>query len=101
MSLLPGPVTQVLQSNGTHSMHDNTSPSTISPSNQDGYYTLPTPSPPTEDQQDESPNSLDQGPEKKARKFVCQYCARKFLRAEHLRRHEITRIYSHPSVLTI
>ena len=82
-------------------MHDNTSPSTISPNNQDGYYTLPTPSPPTEDQQDESPNSLDQGPEKKARKFVCQYCARKFLRAEHLRRHEITRIYSHPSVLTI
>ena len=74
-------------------MSANTSPLTISPNNQDSYYTLATPSPPNEDQQDESPNSLEQGPDKKARKFVCQYCARKFLRAEHLRRHEITRTF--------
>ena len=93
MSLIPGLVNQVLQSNGTYSMHDNTSLETISPNNQVGYYTPPFPSPLNENQRDESSNNVGQGPAKMARKFVCQYCARKFLRAEHLRRHEITRIY--------
>lgn len=91
MSLLPAPVNQALRKK--HSILDGTSPSTISPLNQDGYHTRPSPSPLNTDDQDVSSNSVDQvnDTNKKTRKFVCQYCGRKFLRAEHLRRHEITR----------
>ena len=94
MSLLPAQVQQHISAN--HSMHSSTSPSTFSPHQQDSYYTNPTPPSPVTDQQGESPGSVGQSsdPSKKNRKFVCQYCQRKFLRAEHLRRHEITRTYS-------
>jgi uncharacterized Zn-finger protein len=74
-------------------MHDRISPSTYSPHQQDGYYN-PSPPSPVTDQQGESPGSVGQSsdPARKSRKFICQYCQRKFLRAEHLRRHEITRL---------
>ena len=87
MAMLPAPVNDVLHAN--NHMLDGTSPSTISPHHQDDCYTHPSPSPPNTDQ----PNSVDQGnnPNTKTRKFGCQHCGRKFLRAEHLRRHEITR----------
>jgi|SRR5579862_1534514 len=93
MSLLPLPVSQVSRPNN-HLMNDNSSPSTISPHQPDGFYAQPSPPSPNTDQQDDSPGSAAGSVgrlEKKYRKFSCQYCGRKFLRAEHLRRHEITR----------
>ena len=96
MSLLATPATNPYAS----TMHNRTSPTTISPNQQDGYYSHPTPSPQNTDGQDESPQSVGQDGDAKAktRKFVCQYCSRKFLRAEHLRRHEITRKLSSQSI---
>ena len=90
--MLSSPVHRVPHTN--EHMLNGTSPSTISPHHQDAYYTHPTPSSPNTGQQDESPNRVvrSRNPNKKTRKFGCQCCGRKFLRAEHLRRHEITRI---------
>ena len=90
MAMLPAPVNHVLHANSR--ILDGTSPPTISPHHQDGH-TPPSPSLPNTDQQGESTNSVNQSrdPNKRTRRFVCQRCGRKFLRAEHLRRHEITR----------
>jgi hypothetical protein len=73
-------------------MLDRASTSSILAQHDDGYYRT-SESPPNTDGPDESPNSLEHSNEgsQKVRKFICKYCARKFLRAEHLRRHEITR----------
>ena len=83
--MLPAPVSPV-----NNRMLDGTSTSIIPPYHQDDYYTRPSLSP---DQQEQSRNKVDQSNDanKKTRKFLCQHCGRKFLRAEHLRRHEITR----------
>jgi hypothetical protein len=95
MSLLPPAINtsaSIINEDNDLDMHDGTSPTAISPHDPDGYYPNRSPSLPNE-QQENSPNSPKQEnePQEKARKFVCQYCARRFLRAEHLRRHEITR----------
>jgi hypothetical protein len=88
MTMLPAPVNHVLDAN--NHILDGT-PSTVSPHHLDSRYTHPTPSLPNTDEQDESRNSVNQRNDKRTRRFVCQHCGRKFLRAEHLRRHEITR----------
>lgn len=97
MAMLPTPVSPLPHVN--NDMLDETSSSIILPHHQDGYNSSP--SPPNTDQRDQNTNNVDQSnyPNKKTRKFVCQYCGRKFLRGEHLRRHETTRTSTQMSEL--